>query len=491
MDSSGGGGRRSKFLEYQPYTPKDRTTCTAVTFNCFVHPMFVNAGERVAMRINCHGLGNMEDGIHMTQSASNPAIWTVTLQLPMEFNETCCTGIFQVNYTIEDSAVYHMEFGGRRSEDTMVPNYYHVLKPHAADARYQGVSYPDVAADGGVTFLAEVVNKIRTLRWGESEAMIHVTAIVKSLNVELNRADVEQMCEDALLTLTRPLDEPATRLVLCLCAIIGSFGRTSQETEYVSTGGGGVSSMGMMGSLGMMGNDDLKPRKKVPPKPREWCWWILQQMDVDAAFRMELSEVLGSGKAQDALERSHGGSDHGGGGGSGDREEHGGRDYGGRGPRGRGRCHHGGHGGVGGDDGDFLDVGDLMGGGEGHGGSFDPVNAAMEAIAEAAERAAEHGYYDYLRVMPLLKNRRTQCQGELRIVENQVCARAVMPRARCALRDPPPRTTHTIHLTDHPVTDPETPPPFPPGHGEDRRRIPQVRADSAAARSAAGPDRGA
>ena len=157
---------------------------------------------------------------------------------------------------------------------------------------------------------------------------------------------------------------------------------------------------------------------------------------------MDLSDVLGPGRVQDARERSHGGGGHGG-----DREERGGRERGGRGPRGRGRRHHGGHG-MGGDD-DFLDFGDMLGGSD-RGGNFDPVNAAMEAIAEATERAAEHGYYDYLRVMPLLKNRRTQRQGELRVVEDQVRVRA----AACALlprqtRAPPPASPP--RATRHPI----------------------------------------
>jgi hypothetical protein len=80
----GGGGGRRKFLEFQPYTPKDRQARTAVTFNCFVHPMFLNAGERVAMRINCHGLGNMEEAIPMVQSPIKPAISTLQLQHAVE-----------------------------------------------------------------------------------------------------------------------------------------------------------------------------------------------------------------------------------------------------------------------------------------------------------------------------------------------------------------------------------------------------------------------
>jgi hypothetical protein len=54
----------------------------------------LRAGEHVALRINCDGMGNMEGGHAMTQSTTNPAVWTLDLQLPMRYNETCHTGIF-------------------------------------------------------------------------------------------------------------------------------------------------------------------------------------------------------------------------------------------------------------------------------------------------------------------------------------------------------------------------------------------------------------
>jgi hypothetical protein len=304
----------------------------------------------------------------------------------------------------------------------LIPKYYHVLQLAAGDQRSGGVTYHAAVRIGGLDFLRSVISELMAQTLTPSEAMIQVSSIVTSLSGKLHREDVETMCEEVLLAMPPgALDEHATRLSLCLCAIIGSFGVTSQETEYVAAGGGGGGMMSMMGMLaggmGSMGGlDELKPRKKTPPKPRDWCWWVLRSLDVHAAFRIDLAELLGTGRVQDAR---HGRlAQAGAGGGLGRRA--------GAGARGRGRRGHGGGGGgfagMGGDDGDMLDFESLLGGGEGRsgGGGFKPVSAVMEALAEASERAAEHGYYDYLRVMPLLKSHRAQRHAELRIAEDPV-----------------------------------------------------------------------
>lgn len=82
------------------------------------------------------------------------------------------------------------------------------------------------------------------------------------------------------------MDGSARRLLLCLTAMVGKFGLTSREKEYVTDTRYTYSYYGVTTA-------GTKFSFKKPPKPRAWCRLLLSELDVREVMGMNLKEELG------------------------------------------------------------------------------------------------------------------------------------------------------------------------------------------------------
>ena len=191
----------------------------------------------------------------------------------------------------------------------------------------------------------------------------------------LTRTTMERIFNNILPTFTAD-EKVDPALALCLLSMVGYFDLTSHEEEIVEIAD--AMDMGIGGSAAS-GDAKGKTKRKTPPPMEPWCEYVMNEIPVDAIHRMELADVLGSGILNQRNRDAAAGNL---------------AELLGRGRRGRRGMM------------DLLDT---------QSSKDNPLQSCMNGIAEAVERAAEHGSYNWLRVMPVLSKSRTRGSEALRV----------------------------------------------------------------------------
>ncbi len=108
-------------------------------------------GDRIVLSGSMDCLGNWDAMIELSPSPTSPAIWSVTVDMPLNMMDSYLSGLFEYKYYIESARDGRISEGqqtggyyqidGRR-ETKMRRNLFHSFRPNYSHARFRGWSAP-------------------------------------------------------------------------------------------------------------------------------------------------------------------------------------------------------------------------------------------------------------------------------------------------------------------------------------------------------------
>ena len=276
----GTGGGTTTY--YTPYTPKGGPS--RVWFHLLLDDSILEPGDQVTLRGDLDELGSGGPGVPMAQSADDPAVFEVEVELPIGMTETHFSGMFDYRFAIETPDGVVIEEGSiPKSAKEMYAHFYHNCRTNYREPRLKqsNILANDEAFD---RLMRREILQLQSGAIGARECLLRVQGIVQGIPGVV-RSDVEDLFDQLLKETGRDGQLPAAAL-LVLTAAVGMFDLSSTERTWVATAPRKTTTYGAATTAG--GYYAAKPI----PKPQDWCQAVCESLDVLGLLSTDLKAEL-------------------------------------------------------------------------------------------------------------------------------------------------------------------------------------------------------
>lgn len=269
---------------WTPYVSRFENANTPTTFHVMIDPRAVMEGDRVVIVGNLAEMSAWGEGIEMIPDPFNPMVFSVTIDMPFDMRDSNTYGMFQFRFDIISPTEGVISEGqNARMESRMRRQFYYNFRPNYRFNRFKGLS-PLGSKQMFETFLQTELDHLRTSQITVTEFLPRYSDIVGCTS-GCYRGYAEDVFDDFI---KRHSDEALSPdFILVLLATVGQFGLTTQERVYTTGYGYTYSALGGVAAPSTVAY-------KTPIKPRPWCWFCVERLDVPALYHKKWQQVLGS-----------------------------------------------------------------------------------------------------------------------------------------------------------------------------------------------------
>jgi RZ type zinc finger domain/AAA domain (dynein-related subfamily) len=281
--------------KFEPYFAKEAGAQTTSIFSVMVPIGAVSPadGETVAIQGSLPELGAWEHSLPLHQSPDNPLVWSAEFVLPFSYLETCGKGVFEYKFCIEGKDGTTLETGFNRRPKSVQACYYSTFRYTSGMHRFQKLKKPK-KREAMFMYARQEFRHMLDGHISPSQYLDRFTAIDDGYS-GTTRVYAESIFDRFLADKLIPDNEEWQAIAtMCLLGMVGTYGLSSSKKPSDSDEGIRVTAGGWANVGDKNKNKKNKNKNKNElPKPRDWCFYVLDNLAIRRVFAMDLKNVLG------------------------------------------------------------------------------------------------------------------------------------------------------------------------------------------------------